>query len=76
MYDVSEHYKPIRPNKLLGAANDVTKTELGLKANLRNKIPHFQGFDSSRILICRGGTPRPTGNILEWKCRHENRTRP
>ena len=28
-------------------------------ANLRSKILDFGGFDSSRILILRGGLPRP-----------------
>ena len=34
-------------------------------ANLRTKILDFRGFDSSRILILRGGIPRPTGNFPE-----------
>ena len=34
-------------------------------ANLRTKILDFGGFDSSRILILRGGIPRPKGNCLE-----------
>ena len=31
-------------------------------ANLRTMIMHFRGFDSSIILILRGGIPRPIGN--------------
>ena len=34
-------------------------------ANLRTKILDLGGFDSSRILISRGGIPRPTGNLPE-----------
>ena len=34
-------------------------------ANLRTKILDFRGFDSSRILIPKGGIPRSTGNLLE-----------
>ena len=33
----------------------------GGTANLRTKILDFRGFDSSRILILRGGIPRPIG---------------
>ena len=33
--------------------------------NLRTKILDFRGFDSSRILIVRGGIPRPIGNFTE-----------
>ena len=43
--------------------------------NLRTKILDFRGFDSSRILISRGGIPRPIGNspkylrstTLDWR---------
>ena len=31
-------------------------------AYLRTEILDFRGFDSSRILILRGGIPRPIGN--------------
>ena len=34
-------------------------------ANLRTKIPDFRGFDSSRILILRGGILMSMGNSLE-----------
>ena len=34
-------------------------------ANLRTKILDFSEFDSSRILILRGGIPRPIGNFPE-----------
>ena len=34
-------------------------------ANLRTNIMDFRGFDSSLILILRGGIPRPIGNFLE-----------
>ena len=34
-------------------------------ANLRTKIIDFRRFDSSIILILRGGIPRPIGNLLE-----------
>ena len=34
-------------------------------ANLRTKILDFRGFDARRILIVRGGIPRPIGNLLE-----------
>ena len=34
-------------------------------ANLRTKIPGFRGFDSSIILMSRGGTRRPTWNFPE-----------
>ena len=34
-------------------------------ANLRTKIMDFRGFDSSRILILRGGILRPVGNFPE-----------
>ena len=34
-------------------------------ANLCTKILDFRGFDSSRILIVRGGIPRPIGNFPE-----------
>ena len=40
--------------------NDINAT-----ANLRTNIMGFRGFDSSVILILRGGIPRPIGNILE-----------
>ena len=33
--------------------------------NLRAKILDFRRFDSSRILISRGGVPRPIGNFPE-----------
>ena len=32
-------------------------------ANFRTKILDFGGFDSSGILILRGGIPRPIGNF-------------
>ena len=34
-------------------------------ANLRTKIVDFRGFDSSIILILRGGIPRPMGSFPE-----------
>ena len=34
-------------------------------ANLRTTIMDFRGFDSSRILILRGGIPMPIGNFPE-----------
>ena len=34
-------------------------------ANLRTKIMDFRGFDSSNILIVRGGIPRPIGDFQE-----------
>ena len=34
-------------------------------ANLRTTILDFRGFDSSRILILRGGIPMPTGIFLD-----------
>ena len=34
-------------------------------ANLRTNIVDFRGFDSSIILILRGGIPRPTGDFPE-----------
>ena len=34
-------------------------------ANLRTKILDYRGFDSSRILILRGGIPGPIGNSPE-----------
>ena len=34
-------------------------------ANLRTDIMDFRGFDSSIILIIRGGIPRPTGDFPE-----------
>ena len=34
-------------------------------ANLRTKIMDFRGFDSSRILMLRGGIPRPIGDFPE-----------
>ena len=34
-------------------------------ANLRTNIMDFRGFDSSIILIIRGGIPRSIGNFLE-----------
>ena len=34
-------------------------------ANLRSKILDFRGFDSSRVLILRGGIPRPKGVFPE-----------
>ena len=37
----------------------------GLTANLRTKIMDFRGFDASRILILRGGIPRPIGDFPE-----------
>ena len=33
--------------------------------NLPTNIVDFRGFDSSTILILRGGIPRPLGNFLE-----------
>ena len=38
---------------------------VGISANLRSNIMDFGGFDSSRILILRGGIPRPIGNFPE-----------
>ena len=32
---------------------------------LRTKIPDFTGFDSSGVVILRGGIPRPIGNFPE-----------
>ena len=37
----------------------------GRTANLRTKIPDFRGFDSSTIIILRGGTPRTIGSFPE-----------
>ena len=34
-------------------------------ANLRTNIMDFRGFDSSIILILRGGIPRPIGDFPE-----------
>ena len=34
-------------------------------ANLRTKTPDFRGFDSSRVLISRGGILMSVGNLLE-----------
>ena len=34
-------------------------------ANLPTNIMDFRGFDSSIIVILRGGIPRPTGNFPE-----------
>ena len=34
-------------------------------ANLPTNIMDFRGFDSSMILILRGGIPRPIGNFPE-----------
>ena len=34
-------------------------------ANLRTEIMDFRGFDSSRILMLRGGIPRPIGDFPE-----------
>ena len=34
-------------------------------ANLRTRTLDFRGFDSGRILILRGGIPRPVGNFPE-----------
>ena len=34
-------------------------------ANLRGNITDFRGFDSSIILILRGGIPRPIGDFQE-----------
>ena len=34
-------------------------------ANLRTEILDFRGFDSSRILISRGGIPRPVRDLPE-----------
>ena len=34
-------------------------------ANLRAEILDFRGFDSSRVLISRGGIPRPMGIFPE-----------
>ena len=39
----------------------VSMGEVGT-ANLRTKILDFRGFDPSRILISRGGIPRPIEN--------------
>ena len=36
-----------------------------ITANLRTKILDFREFDSSIILILRGGIPRPIGNFPE-----------
>ena len=38
---------------------------LSTRPNLRTKVLDFGGFDSSRILISRGGIPRPLGNFRE-----------
>ena len=35
------------------------------KANLRTKILDFRGFDSREIMISRGGTLMPVGNLPE-----------
>ena len=39
-----------------------------LRANLRTKILDLGGFDASRTVTVRGGTPRPTGNSPESLC--------
>ena len=41
-------------------ANDSCST-----ATLRTKILDFRGFDSSRILMLRGGNPMSIGNLLD-----------
>ena len=42
----------------------------GDTANLRTNIMYFRGFDSSRILVLRGGSPRPIGNSQEIISQH------
>ena len=46
------------PQKAQGTPGDLTP-------NLRNKILDFGGFDSSTILVPRGGILRSTGNFPE-----------
>ena len=41
-----------------------------ITANLPTNIMDFGGYDSSIILIARGGTPRSTGGVPEiWTCK-------
>ena len=42
-------------------------------ANLCTKILDFRGFNSSIVLILRGGTPRPVGNFSEILSRNLSR---
>ena len=46
-------------------ASVLCPSRFGSTANLRTKILDFRRFDSSRILILRGGILRPIGNFLE-----------
>ena len=46
-------------------ADRLTKASDEAAANLRTNIMDFRGFDSSIILILRGGIPRPMGNFPE-----------
>ena len=46
-------------------AKDYTPDSVGFAANLRTKLLEFRGFDSSIILILRGGIPMPIGNVPE-----------
>ena len=44
---------------------DAGSLEMDHATNLRTEILDFRGFGSSRILILRGGIPRPKGNFPE-----------
>ena len=46
---------------LQAATSGPEETEPGVKPNLPTNIVGFRGFDSSIILILRGGIPRPIG---------------
>ena len=60
--------RPERSDRSLGSLDPDLPPRAGENpgtANLRTKILDFGGFDSSRILILRGGIPRPIENPPE-----------
>ena len=53
------------PGPCVGAARSMSLWRTVAPASLRAKTLDFGGFDSSRILILRGGIPMSKGNFLE-----------
>ena len=49
----------------IGSLSRLLVRECSSTANFRTNIMDFRGFDSSVILILRGGIPRPIGNSPE-----------
>ena len=62
---LDQRYSFCPPKPRVTIVLDVSSEAVRSTANLRTKILDFRGFDSSIILIVRGGIPRPVGNFPE-----------